>query len=130
MKQQLTLPGLPKPRGGERLGAGRKRKAVQTTTVRVAEGIAEACKNLDARYREMVSSPQTEEAILIAVNERAMVVKTTEAERLIAERLVSEALAGPLAELTDKQKKSFIALFLIRLFEMYPDDVVYPHSPD
>jgi len=126
----MTLPGLPKSRGGERIGAGRKKKAVQTTTVRVATGIADACKALDARYREMVSAPETEEAVLIALDKRAMVVRTTEEERLMAERLVNEMLEGPLSELSTNERKVFVALFLQRLFEMYPEDVVYPHAED
>ena len=128
MKQQLILPGLPRPRGGERIGAGRKKKAIQTTTIRVADGIAEACKRLDARYRETISAPETEQAVLIALEDRAMVIRTTEETRLIAERLVDEALAGPLAELSAKEKKAFVVLLLERLFEMYPEDVVYPHA--
>ena len=125
---QLTLPCLPKARGGSRSSSGRKRGAVETQTIRVATGIADACKNLDARYRETLTAPETEQATLLALNDRAIVVRTTAEERLLAERIVDEMLAGPLAELTDKQKKSFIALLLERLLDMYPDDVIYPHS--
>jgi len=128
MTDQLTLEGMPKVRGGARTGSGRKRSAIDTQTIRVATGIAGACKSLDARYRETISAPETEQAVLIALEDRAMVIRTTEETRLIAERLVDEALAGPLAELSAKEKKAFVVLLLERLFEMYPDDIIHPHA--
>ena len=126
---QLTQ-GLPKRRGGAREGSGRKRAVVNTQTIRVATGIADACKSLDAHYREMISSPVTEQAVLISLDDRAMVVRTTEEQRLIAKRLVDRLLSTDLAGFSEQQKKNFLAVLLQRLFDMYPDAVIYPYGPD
>mgnify|MGYP001793417426 CR=1 FL=1 len=51
MNPQLTIPGTPKPRGGARPGAGRKKSAPDTVVIRVCAAIADDCKALDEAYR-------------------------------------------------------------------------------
>jgi hypothetical protein len=117
MSKQLVIDGLPKSRGGVRDGSGRKKTAIDTKTIRVSAGVADACKRLDENYRAMLATPETEESILISLGKDSMIVTTTAEERLIADRLVEELLTGPLSDYTTAQKKSFLALLLVRLFE-------------
>lgn len=49
--KQLTIPETPKSRGGYRPGAGRKKTAPDTVTIRVCEAVAEDCKAISAAYR-------------------------------------------------------------------------------
>ncbi len=48
---QLTIAGTPKPRGGYRPGAGRKKTTPDTVTIRVCEAVAEQCKAISEEYR-------------------------------------------------------------------------------
>jgi hypothetical protein len=48
---QQTIPGTPKPRGGYRPGAGRKKTTPDTVTLRVCAAVAEQCKAISEDYR-------------------------------------------------------------------------------
>lgn len=51
IREQLTISGMPKPRGGARLGAGRKKTTPDTVTIRVCAAVAEQCKAISEEYR-------------------------------------------------------------------------------
>ena len=98
---QLTIPGTPKAKGGSRQGAGRKKKALASKTIRVASAIAFDCKRIDEQFRAGAYK-RREECIIIPTpvhaGTRPWLRKYAEDKGLSENEAACDLLATALAE--------------------------------
>ena len=102
VKTQLTLECFPKPKGGARPGAGRKKTAPKSTTVRVAEAVAYDCRRINDDYKQGLYTLDANKIVLpVAVHPgpRTILRKYAAEQQLSLNEAAYDLLCDKLAEL-------------------------------